>query len=85
MWFGKPKGDDRRWQGSCICVEQHGLPFEFYQATSSNSEDWKLPSTWSETAYASTNGATGADKATFAQRLASLLHRVAKTPSQSDR
>jgi len=57
-------------------VEQHGLPFEFYQATSSNSEDWKLPSTWSETAYASTNGATGADKATFAQRLASLLHRV---------
>jgi|SRR5271155_1439851 len=70
----------------------HGLSEREFQAMSSEAPAWQLPeqsatgafASTGETSYASATDASDTGKPTLAQRLASVLHRLNRSPSQSD-
>jgi len=70
----------------------HGLSERELQALSSEAPAWQLPeqsatgrfASTRDTSYANATDATDTGKPTLAQRLASVLHRLNRVPSQSD-
>jgi hypothetical protein len=70
----------------------HGLSVREFQAMSSEAPAWQLPeksatgalASTGKTSYASAMDATDTSKPTLAQRVASVLHRLNRSASQSD-